>query len=540
MNHPSCKTLRFLLLLFGVWLSQTTMAQPRTIKIAGGSAPAGTERRLALVVGNQDYLRQDARLRNPVNDANAVGKALDALGFDVILATNLSMSAFRKAVDDFGSRLAGYDVALFYYSGHGLQFNGENYLVPVDATLQTLSDAEDDCLRLGRIMGKMKAARVRNNIVFLDACRSNPFPKNMGDKAAPQKGLVIPNNPPGTLVVFATEEGSTADDNARESNGLFTSELLKYLTVPDLSLSDIVLNTRQGVYARSGERQLPADYNKMLGAFYFVKRDKPVPSAPDNTRPTPASPTDLPVGPEMVRVKGGTFRMGSKDGEADEKPVHTVTVNDFLIGKYEVTVSEYMQFVEATGSHYPEWLEAGNKYHIQTGTESYYKDKGYTSVRSRLPIVGVNRHDAEAYCEWLSRRSGKPYRLPTEAEWEYAARGGQSSRSYQFSGSNSVDEAGWYGDNSGGQPHEVGQKAANELGLYDMSGNVWEWCQDWYGSYDRDNQINPTGPATGAYRVLRGGSWFNEPQICRSANRYNNTPALRDNIIGYRVVSPVQ
>lgn len=238
--------------------------------IAKPIVPTGTERRLALVVGNKDYFRPDARLQNPLNDANDIATTLEALGFDVIKRTDLSLSNFKKVVDEFGTRLANYDVALFYYSGHGVQFNGENYLVPIDATLQTLSDAEDDCLRLGRIMGKMKAANIKNNLVFLDACRNNPFHTTRGTA---QKGLIIPNNPAGSIVVFATEEGSTADDNVKDRNGLFTSELLRHLPIPNLSLSDIVLRTRQGVYERSGQTQLPSDYNKMLGAFHFVKRD---------------------------------------------------------------------------------------------------------------------------------------------------------------------------------------------------------------------------------------------------------------------------
>lgn len=234
-------------------------------------APTGTERRLALVVGNKDYIRPDARLQNPLNDANDMAATLEALGFDVIKRTELTLSNFKKVVDEFGTRLANYDVALFYYSGHGVQFNGENYLVPIDATLQTLSDAEDDCLRLGRVMGKMKAANIKNNLVFLDACRNNPFHTTRGTA---HKGLIIPNNPAGSIVVFATEEGSTADDNVIDRNGLFTSELLRHLPIPNLSLSDIVLRTRQGVYERSGQTQLPSDYNKMLGVYYFIKHDQ--------------------------------------------------------------------------------------------------------------------------------------------------------------------------------------------------------------------------------------------------------------------------
>ncbi len=238
------------------------------------SSASSTERRIALVIGNKNYERKDAILQNPINDADDMAKTLDGLGFDVLKYTDLSFTGFKRAIDEFGEKLPNYDVALFYFSGHGVQFNGENYLVPIDARLQTLSDSEDDCIRLGRIMGKMKAADVKSSLVFLDACRNNPFPKSDGTRGTTRSGLIIPNNPAGSVVVFATEEGSTADDNRQERNGLFTSELLRYLPVPNLSLSDIILNTRQGVYERSGKNQLPSDYNKMLGSFYFVKEDK--------------------------------------------------------------------------------------------------------------------------------------------------------------------------------------------------------------------------------------------------------------------------
>lgn len=246
-----------------------------------------TERRLALVIGNKDYQRSGASLRNPINDADDMAITLDSLGFDVIKRTNLSFINFKKIVDEFGEKLSNYDVALFYFSGHGIQFNGENYLVPIDAHLQALSDAEDDCIRLGRVMGKMKSANVKNNIVFLDACRNNPFPKSDGSKSAPINGLVIPNNPPGSIIVFATEEGKTASDNPGERNGLFTGELLKNITKPNLSINDILQNTRQNVYQRSNGNQLPSDYNKMLGGFYFIKtkeviipKVEPKPSVP--------------------------------------------------------------------------------------------------------------------------------------------------------------------------------------------------------------------------------------------------------------------
>ncbi len=243
--------------------------------------------------------------------------------------------------------------------------------------------------------------------------------------------------------------------------------------------------------------------------------------------------------PEMVRVQGGTFKMGctseQDNCDDDEKPVHSVTVSSFSIGKFEVTVKEYLAFCNETGGNYPEWLEKGNKYHIDTGTADYYKRKGYNRNSSNLPIVGVSWNNAKAYCNWLSRKTGQNFRLPTEAEWEFAARGGNKSRSYQFSGSNSVGDVAWYSGNSGGKSHQVGTKRANELGIYDMSGNVWEWCLDDMRDYTSSSQTNPKGSTSSSSRALRGGSWDNNGRVTRVANRNRYVTDNRIINFGFRV-----
>jgi len=204
-------------------------------------------------------------------------------------------------------------------------------------------------------------------------------------------------------------------------------------------------------------------------------------------------------------VKGGTFQMGSNSGNSKEKPVHSVTVSDFSMSKTEVTFEQYDVFCDATGRDKPD-------------------DRGWG--RGDRPVMNVSWHDVTAFCEWMTIQSGKTYRLPTEAEWEYAARGGNKSKGYRYSGSNTISSVGWYDDNSGGKPHPVAQKQPNELGLYDMSGNVWEWCSDWYGeeSYSSSPQNNPQGPNSGKERVLRGGGWNSYVDDCRVALRYSSVP----------------
>jgi len=217
----------------------------------------------------------------------------------------------------------------------------------------------------------------------------------------------------------------------------------------------------------------------------------------------------------MVPVKGGTFLMGSPDGdkdaENDEKPQHSVTLSDFSIGKYEVTQAQW----RAVMGKDPEELNF----------------KGC----DQCPVEGVSWNDVQNFLKTLNAKTGKKYRLPTEAEWEYASRGGNQSRGYIYAGSNALAEVAWYYDNSGSKTHPINQKKANELGLYDMSGNVYEWCQDWHGDYSSTAQTNPKGAVSGSNRVIRGGGWYFLAGHCRVSIRYSYAPADRFSALGFRL-----
>ena len=216
---------------------------------------------------------------------------------------------------------------------------------------------------------------------------------------------------------------------------------------------------------------------------------------------------------DMVKVEAGTFMMGAtsemKDPYDDEKPVHQVTLtNDYYMGKYEVPQALWEAVMGSNPSKY----------------------KG-----DNLPVEMVSWNDCQEFISKLNSLTGRKFRLPTEAEWEYAARGGKKSRSYQYSGSSNISDVAWYDGNSVNKTHPVGTKQANELGIYDMTGNVWEWCSDWYGSYSSSSQTNPTGADSGAGRVCRGGGWCDYAVCCRLSYRYGYTPDSRRTCLGLRL-----
>ena len=215
----------------------------------------------------------------------------------------------------------------------------------------------------------------------------------------------------------------------------------------------------------------------------------------------------------MVYVQGGTFIMGAtseqgSDADSDENPIHQVTLSSFSIGRYEVTQEEWPTVMGSNPSNF----------------------KGV-----KRPVDNVSWNDCQEFIRKLNAMTGRRFRLPTEAEWEYAARGENRSQGYKYSGSNNLNSVAWYADNSGNTTHDVGLKSPNELGIYDMSGNVWEWCSDWYGNYSSSSQTNPTGSYSGSIRVSRGGSWYSDARYCRVSTRSNFTPDRRYISLGLRL-----
>ncbi|MCX6278127.1 MAG: SUMF1/EgtB/PvdO family nonheme iron enzyme [Bacteroidetes bacterium] len=475
---------------------------------------AFSQNKLALVLGNASY--QDSPLRNPVNDAGDVAQALRLLGFSVTLKTDRDKEEMETAVREFSGKLQSGDIALFCYFGHGMQVNNINYLIPVREKIYSETDVPYKSVETQFVIDQLEKTRTRMNIIILDACRDNPF---KGSRSL-NRGFVAATAPKGTLIAYSTLPGKVASDGDGR-NSPFTKNFIACLQMPGILIEPMFKEVRKKVLSETSGQQQPCEFNSVTEDFAFnetvaPKKDDGRGNKPPEYKLPDIKPTVVASGftGEMVFVQGGTFRMGSDDGESNEKPVHSVTLNDFYIGKTEVTQKQWR---EVMGSD-PRKL----------------KNKGC----DQCPVEFVSWNDVQDFIAKLNRKTNKTYRLPTEAEWEYAARGGNKTRGYAYSGSANVDDVAWYLQNSFKKTHPVGQKQPNELGLYDMSGNVWEWCSDWYGAqyYQNSPASNPQGPSSGSSRVYRGGSWSIDPRGCRSSYRYYLTPDSRCYNLGFRLV----
>jgi formylglycine-generating enzyme required for sulfatase activity len=272
----------------------------------------------------------------------------------------------------------------------------------------------------------------------------------------------------------------------------------------------------QGATCRECRESFPDDYNYCPYCAKPLDKNSPPKSFPRDYNYCPYCSKALAdvvvnsIGMKLALIRPGSFMMGSNTGIPNEKPVHKVTLTKpFYMSVHEVTQEQYEKVMKANPAH--------------------FKAPG-------RPVESVSWKDAREFCRRLSEMENRRYRLATEAEWEYACRAGTDTDYYW---GNSVDPRyAWLTEKSGEATHDVGTKLPNPWGLHDMSGNVWEWCQDWYGEYPptSDEQADPQGPSEGKSRVLRGGSWFNYPGYCRSADRSRTTPGYRSYSIGFRVV----
>ncbi len=495
-----------------------------------------TEKRLALVVGNAAYPGGSA-LENPVNDANLMDSTLQTLGFTVIKILNANKQQLEKGIYDFSLKLKNYEVALFYYAGHGIQVEGKNYLIPIDAILNEKTAVKFETVAVNYVVDEFEYYPNNTNIVILDACRNNPF-RSWGRGGT--QGFVAMSPASGTIIAFATSEGSTAADGDG-ANGLYTTHLVKQIVIPQ-SIESVFKKTRIAVQNASKNTQSPQEWTKLTGDFYFNKNTDDTNSNNEKEIKYNREILHNKTGCTMINIKGGSFRMGSSGGNEDEKPVHIVKLDDFSLSKTEITLKQFSKFIHETA--YTTIAEKNGFSHIYTtkwekkyGVNWKCDSKGKLRPKSEYnhPVVHVSWQDANAYCKWAGGR------LPTEAEWEYAA-GGSTVKtgqgvSLEYAGSDNLEEVAWFNENSGFVTHPVAHKQANAFGLYDMSGNVWEWCFDWYAEnyYLNSSKNNPQGASSGTYRVDRGGSSFIGATDCRYTKRGKSAPNYSSYYLGFRL-----
>lgn len=500
--------------------------------------PVAAADKVALVIGNSAY-RHAPALPNPGNDARAVADLLTGMGFEVVAGYDLDKAGLDAKVQDFARALGGADTALVFYAGHGLQVEGRNFLVPIDARLASEADLDFEAVDMDLILRQLER-RQRTNLVFLDACRDNPLAGNLARSmgaarsAGIGRGLARIDGGLGTLIAYATQPGNIAADGTG-NHSPFTEALLRHLPTPGLEVRQALSRVRKDVVEATDGKQVPWDHSSLMGDFIL----NPAPAEPQTAARLPAVPDlpapgstfqDCPDCPTLVVVPGGRYTMGSDRGTAWERPAHTVTVAPFALGRTEVTFDQYAACVQAGAC------------------PRLPGDMGYG--RGDRPVIDVGWDEAQDYVRWLSRRTGKVYRLPTEAEWEYAARAGSAGRwawgadpAAACRHGNVADRAhgaawGTPCDDGARATAPVGRYAANAFGLHDMSGNVWEWVEDcWHEGYQgapADGSAWTQGGDCTA-RVIRGGAWNFAAEDARVTNRGGNDIPNRTPFIGFRV-----
>jgi formylglycine-generating enzyme required for sulfatase activity len=498
----------------------------------------------ALIIGASAYRAGWPSLESIPGELDNVEDLLTRQGFKVERVADPDSQQLKDAFTGFINR-HGYDRnnrLLIFYSGHGYtrQNGTKGYLVPVDAP-----DPDKDekgfltkALGMNHILSWARDIEAKHVLFMFDSCFSGTIFKQR-DRPKPPKHITSLTAQPVRQFITAGQAGESVP-----ANSTFTPMFIDALKfgIGDLNRDGYVSGTELGLYLQEKvplhANQSPQfgkiqDYDLSRGDFIFVAGEPPPVAEETSAAPSSESPgmayREPATGMEFVWVEGGCFQMGQTAREKeqivaelgeekynrffhDELPVHEVCVDGFWMGKYEVTQGQWQKIM----GNNPSGFKAGDDF----------------------PVEQVSWNDVQEFIRLLNREGGKSFRLPTEAEWEYAARGNE--RDEIFSGGNDVDTVAWYGGNSGKATHRVGTKKPNRLGLHDMSGNVWEWCADWY--YDKYYAVsprnNPEGAPSGTDRVGRGGAWGDSPSYVRVSYRDWTGPDKRDPYLGFRLTAP--
>ena len=532
-------------------------------RIRLGGSPSS---RVALVIGHIDMERKPwLSLHKTVEMA----EVLEDLGFAVTVQLDATRAQMEAAVEAFHAQLRGGGVGVFYFSGRGVQLEGQNYLIPAESGISSESDVRHRAVPASWVVGKIQESGNELNMVILDACWPwneesiySSYSSRRVEWRPPVAGLAPMQASDRLLIAYPTAPGEVV------SESLYVRHLLAQMQVPGQTAEEMFRAVRTAVSEDSDGQQTPWESSSLAGTnFYFaggppsdeeLRRERlavlyqdaqkmgttaayaaVVAAAPDSPyaqlgwaaiarlrSPEPSPPWELRngLGMEFVLIEPGTFEMGSPATELErdgDETLHHVTISQPLyLGKYEVTQGQW----QAVMGEIP--------------SASFYFCRRKSSCPEN-PANGISWNDAQEFIRELNRREGVTvYRLPTEAEWEYAARAGTQTV-YHFGDDEaqvreayaSCDENYSY---SSLKP-SVGERLPNAWGLHDMHGSVWEWVQDWYGDYPRGAVIDPRGPNTGVKRVVRGGSRSSAPRSCRAANRRSDTQGNRYMNLGFRL-----
>ena len=525
-----------------------------------------------LAVGIDEYQNFN-KLSNAVLDAKTISNLLinnfqfEEQNSRLLLNEEATRENILDTLEDFEKQLTGEDNFLLYFAGHGTmnEKKTQGFWIPVDARRRN-----SHYIRNTSILDILKDFQAHHIYLLIDSCFSGSLISRKADEDYSDLLDALPSRR-----VLTSGRKEVVSDGRKGKHSPFAGCIISYLKskegeiISSLDLEyHVQKNVKRNAYqhpeaafmhglgdqsgqfvfrAKNFEQSEPDSgpavsdvrsskrseaeayldaqdehtieaYKAFLDDFangkYKTRAKRAIEklkaSKAKEIKPKPKQKPPTPKGPiEMVLVEGGTFMMGSEDGRDIEKPVHQVHLDSFEIGKYPLTQKQWQDIMGNNPSHF-----AGEN----------------------LPVERVSWFDASAFIKKINAKyPGMNYRLPTEAEWEYAARGGNKSKGFPYAGSNDLNEIGWYWENSEEKTHLVGQKKANELGIHDMSGNVFEWCKDFYGAYPSENQTNPKGPDKGDYRVMRGGSWNRSASSCRVSLRFNNIPNDRDFYYGFRL-----
>jgi formylglycine-generating enzyme required for sulfatase activity len=517
------------------WLVSLLLC-PLLMSAAWSQQPAD---RVALIIGNATYHDARPQLRGPINDARALAEQLRRLNFDVDLQEDLGKEKMRLAIAAFIGKISNGTTAFFYFSGFGLQSVRQSYLIPVDAQIRTEENVWRDGVSVDELLAEINRKGAKIKIMIIDAARKNPFERRF---RATSMGLAPIVAPVGTLALYSAAPGKELDDSSA-ADSLFATELIKEIRSPNLTAEAAFNRARIGVSRASANKQVPFLASSLTEEFYFapsrslVTEPEALKAAPPAREPAQASAPPPPREssqatsgpgnvfqdctdcPGLVAMPAGSFEMGSSASDYD-KPIHRVSIpKSFAIGRYEVTFKEYDKCVE------------------EKGCKRSPDDRGWG--RGMHPVINVSWVDAKEYTTWLSKKTGHVYRLPSEAEWEYAARAGSGASFWWGSGVGSR-LANCRECRTGQAEHTmpVGSYKPNAFGLFDTAGNAAEWTEDCWNDDYRGAPTNGSAWTKGncALRVLRGGSFDSQATYVQSGARFRYDIDVPYSANGFRVV----